>query len=160
MQADARPQLAPLCTARNLKNFLRPAQRHQRPPPGTPPGSRRAARGAPVSSRHAGARGAPAKIGHGRPGEIFANPYRVSIFCLWIWHAAEAPLECRRDAAQTTASASFGLRPLHLNGHFYPVKVIWVTSRTILPVSSTMQMLVSLTDPSSSTEWSMLRFSF
>src|SRR5665811_977858 len=34
------------------------------------------------------------------------------------------------------------------------------TSRTILPVSSTMQTLVSLTDTSSPAEWSILRFSF
>ena len=34
------------------------------------------------------------------------------------------------------------------------------TSRTILPVSSTMQTLVSLTDTSSPAKWSMLRFSF
>ena len=34
------------------------------------------------------------------------------------------------------------------------------TSRTILPASSTMQMLVSLTDTSSPAEWSMLGFSF
>src|SRR6516165_1878222 len=34
------------------------------------------------------------------------------------------------------------------------------TSRTILPVSSTMQMLVSLTETSSPANWSMLRFSF
>jgi hypothetical protein len=34
------------------------------------------------------------------------------------------------------------------------------TSRTILPVSSTMQMLVSLTDTSNPAKWSMLRFSF
>jgi len=36
---------------------------------GTAPRSRQAARGAPVSFRHAGARGAPAKIAHGCPGE-------------------------------------------------------------------------------------------
>jgi hypothetical protein len=35
-----------------------------------------------------------------------------------------------------------------------------LTSRTILPVSSTMQMLVSLTDTSNPAKWSMLRFSF
>ena len=35
-----------------------------------------------------------------------------------------------------------------------------LTSRTILPVSSTMQMLVSLTDTSSPAAWPMLRFSF
>jgi hypothetical protein len=34
------------------------------------------------------------------------------------------------------------------------------TSRTILPVSSTMQMLVALTDTSNPAKWSMLRFSF
>jgi hypothetical protein len=34
------------------------------------------------------------------------------------------------------------------------------TSRTILPASSTMQMLVSLTETSSPAKWSMLRFSF
>src|SRR5674536_341083 len=34
------------------------------------------------------------------------------------------------------------------------------TSRTILPVSSTMQTLVSLTETSSPAKWSMLRFSF
>ena len=34
------------------------------------------------------------------------------------------------------------------------------TSRTFLPVSSTMQTLVSLTDTSSPAKWSMLRFSF
>jgi hypothetical protein len=34
------------------------------------------------------------------------------------------------------------------------------TSRTILPVSSTMQTLVSLTDTSNPAKWSMLRFSF
>jgi hypothetical protein len=34
------------------------------------------------------------------------------------------------------------------------------TSRTILPVSSTMQMLVSLTETSSPAKWSMLRFSY
>ena len=34
------------------------------------------------------------------------------------------------------------------------------TSFTILPVSSTMQMLVSLTDTSNPPKWSMLRFSF
>jgi len=34
------------------------------------------------------------------------------------------------------------------------------TSRTILPVSSTMQTLVSLTDTSYPAKWSMLRFSF
>ena len=34
------------------------------------------------------------------------------------------------------------------------------TSRTILPVSSTMQTLISLTDTSSPAKWSMLRFSF
>jgi hypothetical protein len=34
------------------------------------------------------------------------------------------------------------------------------TSHTILPVSSTMQMLVSLTETSSPAKWSMLRFSF
>jgi hypothetical protein len=34
------------------------------------------------------------------------------------------------------------------------------TSLTILPVSSTMQMLVSLTDTSNPAKWSMLRFSF
>jgi transposase len=34
------------------------------------------------------------------------------------------------------------------------------TSRTILPVSSTMQTLLSLTDTSSPAKWSMLRFSF
>src|SRR5437879_8957700 len=34
------------------------------------------------------------------------------------------------------------------------------TSRTILPASSTMQMLVSLTETSSPATWSMLRFSF
>jgi hypothetical protein len=34
------------------------------------------------------------------------------------------------------------------------------TSFTILPVSSTMQTLVSLTDTSNPTKWSMLRFSF
>ena len=33
------------------------------------------------------------------------------------------------------------------------------TSRTILPVSSTMQTLVSLTDMSNPAKWSMLRFS-
>ena len=88
--------------------------------------SRQAARGAPVSSRRVEGKGPPAKIGQGRPGEISANPYRVSIFCLWVWHVAEAPLEGRRDAAWITASASCGLRPLHLNGHFYRVKVIWV----------------------------------
>ena len=36
----------------------------------------------------------------------------------------------------------------------------WGDSRTILPVSSTMQMLVSLTETSSPAKWSMLRFSF
>src|SRR5262249_15570246 len=35
-----------------------------------------------------------------------------------------------------------------------------LTSRTILPASSTMQMLVSLTETSSPAKWSMLRFSF
>jgi hypothetical protein len=34
------------------------------------------------------------------------------------------------------------------------------TSRTILPVSSTMQTLVSLTDTSNPAKWFMLRFSF
>src|SRR6516162_5251129 len=34
------------------------------------------------------------------------------------------------------------------------------TSRTILPISSTMQTLVSLTDTSNPAKWSMLRFSF
>ena len=34
------------------------------------------------------------------------------------------------------------------------------TSRTILPVASTMQTLVSLTDTSNPAKWSMLRFSF
>src|SRR5262244_2769244 len=34
------------------------------------------------------------------------------------------------------------------------------TSRTILPASSTMQMLVSLTETSIPAKWSMLRFSF
>jgi hypothetical protein len=34
------------------------------------------------------------------------------------------------------------------------------TSRTSLPVSSTMQTLVSLTETSSPAKWSMLRFSF
>ena len=34
------------------------------------------------------------------------------------------------------------------------------TSRTILPASFTMQMLVSLTETSSPAKWSMLRFSF
>jgi hypothetical protein len=34
------------------------------------------------------------------------------------------------------------------------------TSRTILPASSTMQTLVSLTDTSNPAKWSMLRFSF
>jgi hypothetical protein len=34
------------------------------------------------------------------------------------------------------------------------------TSRTFLPVSSTMQTLVSLTDTSNPAKWSMLRFSF
>src|SRR6478609_4100630 len=34
------------------------------------------------------------------------------------------------------------------------------TSRTILPASSTTQMLVSLTETSSPAKWSMLRFSF
>ena len=53
------------------QEFLGPRQWHQWPTAGTPPRSRRAARGTPVSSRHAGARGAPAKIAHGRPGEIF-----------------------------------------------------------------------------------------
>jgi hypothetical protein len=33
-------------------------------------------------------------------------------------------------------------------------------SRTILPVSSTMQTLVSLTETSNPAKWSMLRFSF
>src|SRR6202140_5972952 len=33
-------------------------------------------------------------------------------------------------------------------------------SRTILPVSSTMQTLVSLTETSSPAKWSMMRFSF
>jgi hypothetical protein len=35
-----------------------------------------------------------------------------------------------------------------------------ITSRTILPASSTMQTLLSLTDTSSLAKWSMLRFSF
>src|SRR5271155_3533129 len=35
-----------------------------------------------------------------------------------------------------------------------------LTSRTILPVSSTMQTPVSLTETSSPAKWSMLRFSF
>ena len=35
-----------------------------------------------------------------------------------------------------------------------------LTSRTILPASSTMQTLVSLTETSSPAKWSMLRFSF
>jgi putative ABC transport system substrate-binding protein len=34
------------------------------------------------------------------------------------------------------------------------------TSRTILPLSSTMQTLVSLTETSNPAKWSMLRFSF
>jgi hypothetical protein len=34
------------------------------------------------------------------------------------------------------------------------------TSRTILPVASTIQTLVSLTDTSNPAKWSMLRFSF
>jgi hypothetical protein len=35
-----------------------------------------------------------------------------------------------------------------------------ITSRTILPASSTMQTLLSFTDTSSPAKWSMLRFSF
>jgi hypothetical protein len=35
-----------------------------------------------------------------------------------------------------------------------------LASRTMLPASSTMQTLVSLTDTSSPAKWSMLRFSF
>ena len=65
--------------------------------------SRRDARGAPVVSRRAKGKGPPAKIAQGPPGEIFANPYRVSIFCLWVWHAVKASLEGRMDAARTTA---------------------------------------------------------
>src|SRR5271169_879063 len=41
-----------------------------------------------------------------------------------------------------------------------PVSLGTFTSRTILPASSTMQTLVSLTDTSSPAKWSMLRFSF
>jgi hypothetical protein len=41
-----------------------------------------------------------------------------------------------------------------------PGSIATFTSRTILPVSSTMQTLVSLTETSSPAKWSMLHFSF
>jgi transposase InsO family protein len=42
----------------------------------------------------------------------------------------------------------------------YLLRGVSITSFTILPVSSTMQTLVSLTDTSNPAKWSMLRFSF
>src|SRR6516164_2569249 len=56
------------------------------------------------------------------------------------------PFEVVGGAASTANRASGSLATL--------------TSRTILPVASTMQTLVSLTDTSSPAKWSMLRFSF
>jgi hypothetical protein len=104
--------------------------------PGIPRAPKATARDGPWVSpgRPWRARFSPARRRQGGPGQNcpgttwrdFRQPVPGFNFCLWVWHAAEAPLEGRRDAARTTASASFGLRPLHLNGHFYPVKVIWV----------------------------------
>ena len=55
------------------------------------------------------------------------------------------PLEAVIEALRTCRSASGSLATF--------------ASRTILPVSSTMQTLVSLTDTSNPAKWSMLRFS-
>ena len=58
------------------------------------------------------------------------------------------------DSPFTTASLAVGIDALGARGD------IERHSRTILPVSSTMQTLVSLTDTSNPAKWPMLRFSF
>ena len=68
-----------------------------------------------------------------------------------------APSEAEIDTLLTVASRV----PDH--GKLAPWRFIvlaTLTSRTTLPVSSTMQTLVALTETSSPAKWSMLRFSF
>ena len=66
-----------------------------------------------------------------------------------------------REAVQASR-AKLGPRQLETLGNIIAFAQFYqaFTSRTILPVSSTMQTLVSLTDTSSPAKWSMLRFSF
>ena len=63
----------------------------------------------------------------------------------WMWASGHNG-EIRRAAQRTKPRASGSLATF--------------TSRTILPASSTMQMLVSLTETSNPAKWSILRFSF
>jgi len=53
-----------------------------------------------------------------------------------------------------------GHRQVEQAALFYEFSLATFASRTILPVSSTMQTLVSLTDTPSPAKCSMLRFSF
>src|SRR5512139_2221156 len=71
---------------------------------------------------------------------------------------AEQPLR-QWPGFQSNPLEVIGIVLQHLQ-QSYPGSLATLTSRTILPVSSTMQMLVSLTETSSPAKCSMLRFSF
>jgi hypothetical protein len=72
---------------------------------------------------------------------------------MWLARINRAKANCKEGAdPQPPLCANYGALILNKRSTF--------TSRTILPVSSTMQMLVSSTDTSGPAKWSMLRFSF
>src|SRR5262249_7471720 len=64
----------------------------------------------------------------------------------------------QRSGFQPNSLEAIGVVPQHLQESFRLTGHL--TSCTILPASSTMQTLVSLTDTSSPAKWAMLRFSF
>ena len=93
---------ATLCFPRNLANFLGLAKVTKGGRSGRPAGLT----GPPVASPFLPGVPKPRGPGQKCPGATrrdFRQPVSGFNFCLWVWHAAEAPLEGRRDAPWTMA---------------------------------------------------------
>ena len=96
------PAARALCVARNFPRVSGPAKGTKSRRPGRRPGPT----GTPVARPFLPGAPKVRALCQNRPRATrrdFRQPASGFNFCLWVWHAAKASLEGRRDAARTTA---------------------------------------------------------